>query len=40
MDSVLSAVKVGLIAWGYLILAMGIIFCVLVIIKKIGKKGK
>lgn len=38
MDSFMEALKIGIIAWGKLVLAMGVIFVVLMVIKKIGGK--
>ena len=38
MDSFMEALKIGIIAWGKLVLAMGVIFVVLVMVKKLGVK--
>ncbi len=38
MDSFIEALKIGIIAWGKLVLAMGVIFVVLVVAKKLGGK--
>ena len=38
MDSFMEALKIGIIAWGKLVLAMGVIFVVLVMVKKLDGK--
>ena len=38
MDSFMEALKIGIIAWGKLVLAMGVTLVVLVVVKKLGGK--
>lgn len=38
MGSFMEALEIGIIAWGKLVLAMGVIFVVLVVVKKLGGK--